>query len=240
MKLGIFIAVGIAVSTSAAHGNSRRGDHAATIAQHREAYVLDSDPIHLVHIARAYRAAGNLREALAHFCSYIYVDAAGPLADEASANARALSAQLGNPTQSDRDACSPRSAASPPAAVASVDMLADVPPPPRITKREVAGMITLGGSVASLGLALLEARELKNIRADQRASAPGTDQDALADRERSASLRQKLFLGAGGGALLTGGLLYVLGRNDRIRAERAYVAPSLTTRGGGLVLGGRF
>jgi hypothetical protein len=113
-------------------------------------------------------------------------------------------------------------------------------PPPRITKREVAGLITLGGSVAGLGLALLEARDLKATRADIDTAAPGTDLDALRDRERGTALRQKMFLAAGGVAMLSGGLLYVTGRNDRIRAERAYVAPSLTKHGGGLVLGGRF
>lgn len=240
MKLGIFI---VAVSCLFASAAGAAGaDRADAIERHRRAYELDSDPAHLVAIAHEHRRAGEAREALGYFCSYLYVDAAGPLADEASANARALSAQLGNPTQSDHDACSTRPPASRPAPVTTtVDTLAGVAAtPPRISKREVAGLITFGGCLASLGLALVEARRLVEIRDDMRTNAPGTNLDALADRESSAGLRQKLFLGVGGAALITGGILYVTGRADRKRAERAMVAPTLTKGGGGLAVSGRF
>lgn len=237
MKLGIFI-----VAVSCLFASAARADRAGAIERHRKAYELDSDPVHLVAIAHEHRRAGDAREALGYFCSYLYVDAAGPLADEASANARALSAKLGNPTQSDHDACSTRPPASRPAPVTTnVDMLAGVAAtPPRISKREVAGLITLGGCVASLGFALLEARKLTEIREDMRTNAPGTNVGALADRESAAGLRQKLFLGIGGAALITGGILYVTGRADRKRAERAMVAPTLTKGGAGLAVGGRF
>ncbi|HEY5945495.1 MAG TPA: hypothetical protein VIV40_08385 [Kofleriaceae bacterium] len=253
MKLGIFIAVAMCLFTSVAFASpslidraaarSRARDHAGAIELYRQAYEQDSNPMLLVRIAHEQRLAGDTRQALAYFCSYLYVNAAGELADEASTNARAIAAELGNPTQSDHDACATRPRAS--RAVvqpASVDMLAEVVvhKPPRITKREIAGLITLGGSLGSLGLALLEAHRIDGLRSEIAANAPGADLDALADRKDRAQLREKLFLGIGGVALVTGGILYVTGRADRKRAERAYVAPSLMKNGGSLVLGGRY
>ena len=253
MKLGVFIALALCAVTSLAHASpslidqavarSHARDHAGAIELYRQAYEIYSDPALLVRIAHELRLAGDAREALAYFCSYMYVDAAGELADEASTNARALAATLGYPTDSDRDACTMKPKAAPTKRnVASVDLLSDpiARPPPRITKREVAGLIMMGGSIASLGLVLLEAQKVQQLRKDIANDRPGTDVDALEDRKASAQLRQKLWLGVGGVALITGGILYVIGRADRKRAERAYVAPSLTKSGGGLVVGGTF
>jgi hypothetical protein len=220
MKLGNFVVVVLCLSLFLSHAGA------------------DDDPAELVRSAHAYRRAGNPEQALAHFCRYMYVDAAGPLADEASANARALAAKLGYPSDSDHAACSGRPRASQPDPVATV--ATPLPKPPQITKREIVGLSLVGGSVASLGLALLEGGTLKDIGEDIQTTPPGSSLDALEARRDRASLRQKLFLIGGGVTLITGGILYVTGRNDRKRAERAYVAPSLVKGGGGVVLGGRF
>jgi hypothetical protein len=253
MKLGVFIALALCAITSLAHAypslteqaaaRSQARDHAGAIELYRQAYEVNSDPALLVRIAHEHKLAGHTRDALAYFCSYLYVDAAGDLADDASTNARALAATLGNPTDSDHDACATKPKAAPTKrAAASVDMLSEplVRPPPRITKREVAGLITIGGSIGFLGLVLLEEHKVQQLGSEIAEDAPGADIDALEDRKANAELRQKIWLAAGGAALLTGGILSVLGRADRKRAERAYVAPSLTKNGGGLVLGGKF
>ncbi len=256
MKLGVFIALAICTSsaiaiatpslTDQAAARSRAGDHAQAIELYRQAYEVYSDTSLLVRIAHEHRLAGHAHDALAYFCSYLYINASGDLADDASTNARSIATELGNPTDSDHDACEtkPRAhAAARPATNKSVDVLSSeviVRPPPRITKREVAGLITMGASVASLGLVLYEAHKIEQITEDMTENRPGTDLEALADRKDSAELRQKIYLGAGGIALITGGILYITGRADRKRAERAYVAPSLTKSGAGLVLGGKF
>jgi hypothetical protein len=252
MKLGAFIALMLFVSTTAhaspslveqAAARSRSGDHKAALELYRQAYELESKPSLLVRIAHEHRSSGNAREALAYFCSYMYVDAAGELADEASANARAIAAQLGNRTDSDRDACAtkPGSPAKRPA-VSSVEVTTELIPqrPPRITKREVVGLSGLAGSVACLGLTLYESRRITNLEEEMAATRVESELSVLADRKSSASLRQKLFLGTAGATMMTGGILYVLGRADRKRAERAYVAPSLIKNGGGMVFGGKF
>jgi hypothetical protein len=87
---------------------------------------------------------------------------------------------------------------------------------------------------------LLEARTLAQVAKDTVVANTDEELAALAERRSDASLRQKLFLGAGGAAFLTGSILYVIGHADRKRAEKAYVAPTLTKGGGGLVFGGRF
>lgn len=220
MKLGNFVAVVLCLSLFSSHAGA------------------DDDPADFVRKGHAFRRAGNEEQALAQFCRYMYVDAAGPLADEASANARAIAAKLGYPSDSDRAACSGRPRASQPTPVATATN--PVPPPPRITKREIVGLSLVGGSVVSLGMGLVEARTLRDMREDLAATPPGASLDALEDRRDRAALRQKLFIVGGGVALVTGGILYVMGRKDRKEAERAYVAPTLVKGGGGVVLGGRF
>jgi hypothetical protein len=250
MKLGVFIAVVLCSShaiaspslSDQAAAKSRARDHKGAIELYRQAYEVYNDPALLVRIGHEHRLAGDAREALAYFCSYLYIDASGDLADDASTNARALAATLGNRTESDHDACATKAKAAPKPVAPSADMIADVivRPPPRITKREIVGLSLMGGTIASLGLALFEARRIEHLNDDITENRPGTNLDALEDRKSSAELRQKLFLVAGGATLITGGILYVTGRADRKRAERAYVAPSLTKSSGGLVLGGKF
>jgi hypothetical protein len=252
MKLGVFIALAMCLLSSIAFANpslaeqaaarSRARDHERAIELYRKAYEAESNPALLVRIAHEHRLAGDARQALAYFCSYIYVDAAGELADEASKHARAIAAQLGNPTDSDHEACETKAKAAPAAPTGSIDMLSDVivRKPPRITKREIAGITLLGGSLGALALALLESGTINDIREEIAANAPGTDLDTLRDRKSSAEVRQKLWLGAGGIVMITGGILYVTGRADRKRAEAAYVAPTLMKNGGGLVYGRKF
>jgi hypothetical protein len=237
MKLVAFIVASLYAVTAVADPHS--------VEQLRKQYELDSDPAILVRIAHEFRKAGDQREALAYFCSYMYVDAAGPLADEASANARAIAAQMGKPTQSDHEACSTRPPATrettsgtqePNLALYTTVSVA----PKGISRREIIGLSGLGGSLVFLGLSLWEGDKLRDIHKQQRTDDPTVDQDALADREGSASLRQKLYLIAGGATLITGGILYVTGLNARKKAERTLVAPTVSKNSAGLTLGRRF
>ncbi len=235
MKLGLFIVASLCAATITAHA-----DHAAAIAQYRKAYERESDPALLIRIAREFRAAGDAREALSYFCSYLYVDAAGDLADEASTNALALSAQLGNATQSDHDACSWRQPATRPAAVLTYSEPNPVLRVPPITKREVAGLTGLAGTIALFGLALYEGNQVIDFRNQQDDNVAGVDQNVLAAREHTAYTREMLFLAAGGAALITSGVLYISGRYDRHKAEQTLLAPTVHRGGGGLALGRRF
>ncbi|HEY5925590.1 MAG TPA: hypothetical protein VIV11_28085, partial [Kofleriaceae bacterium] len=160
MKLGLFIAVAMSLCASSsiafaspsineqAAARSRARDHKGAIELYRQAYEHESNPALLIRIAHEYRLAGDTRQALEYFCSYIYVDAAGELADEASKNARALATKLGNPTDSDHDACKTKPGEKRTATITSsgVDTLGTeliLRKPPRITKREIIGLSML-------------------------------------------------------------------------------------------------
>src|SRR6185436_312896 len=123
------------------------------------------------HITRGHQLlrAGKLRGALAEFCTYMYIDAAGDFAEEASLNARTISAKLGNPTQSDHDACADRArgssetAAKPTATATTTEILIPVKQP-RMYKREIVGLSMVGASIVSLGLALREGNKVVDLR----------------------------------------------------------------------------
>lgn len=230
MKLGTFIVAFVCAATPIASANSN-------IDRYRKQYEQESNPALLVSIAHEYRRTGEMREALAYYCSYMYVDAAGPLADEASDNARAISAKLGKPTQSDHEACSTR----PPATrdePKTVTTTVRPELPKSIYMREILGVTGLGVSLGMLGLALIEARDLQGIRDEM--DVKGADLDALAARERSTEMRQKMWLIGGGVVLIAGGISYVTGRNARKKAEAMYVSPTFTKGGAGLTAGRRF
>jgi hypothetical protein len=227
--------LGRAAARSAAH------DHAGAIALYREAYGLASDPHVLTLIGDELRLAGKPREALQYYCSYLYVDAAGDDADLASQYALELSARLGKPATSDHDACNDKAPAVP-SAVTGVEALdIDLPPQgPAISKREIVGLSMLATGIGGLGVALYEGREVARVRAAQRVNDPTVDQDALQAQAESHILKQKVWLVGGGVTLLTGGILYVIGRNERHKAEKAMIAPTVNKNGGGLVVGRKF
>lgn len=251
MKLGTFIVAMLCIAVPAAHADSdlvtraaaksAHRDHKGAIELYRQAYELDSSPHILTLIADEWRALGNKREALNYYCSYMYVDAAGDDADHASEQARMLAGMLGRLNSTDREACDNKQAQKP-VSVTGVDALDTKIPPPSlgISKREIIGLSMLATGVGGLGVALYEGREVARVRGAQRVSDPTVDQDALEAKAESHTLKQKLWLVGGGATLITGGILYVIGRNDRHRAERAMIAPTVSKNGAGLVMGRRF
>lgn len=251
MKLGTFIVVALCVASTTASAESdftvraaaksAARDHKAAIELYRQAYEVESDPQILTLIADEWRALGNKREALNYYCSYMYIDAAGSQADHASEQARLLASMLGRTATTDREACDDKPAQRP-VSVTGVDAIGTTlpPPPSRISNREIVGLSLLATGIGGLGMALYEGREVARVRGAQRVEDPTVDQDALADKAASHTMKQKLWLVGGGATLVTGGILYVLGRNDRLKAERAMVAPSLTKNSAGLTYGRKF
>jgi len=238
MKLGTFIVAALCAASSAAVA----GTHDKAIEQYRAQYEQQSDPHLLTLIADEYRAAGKLQDALEYYCSYMYVDAAGDDADHASENARALAVKVGRSNLTDHDACDPKSGvAKPVTGVAALDVT--IPPPPaRITKREIVGLSLLAAGVGSFGAALYEGRELARVRQSQLIKDPTVDADDLAAQGDAHVRNQKLWLLSGGVTLVTGGIMYAIGRHDRKTqdARALTMAPSANKNGGGLVMGGRF
>jgi hypothetical protein len=228
MKLGTFILAALCAATPA------YADRAATIAGYQRAYGESANPHLLTQIADEYRAGGDAKAALAYYCSYMFTAPAGDDADYASAQAHALRPDAA----SDHDACTA------PAAPKPQVIYVDAPPPPRISKREIAGIATVALAAASFGLGLYEANEASNLYLQAAAVDPmgphASDADALNARAGSHEVAEKYLLAGGALALVTGGVLYLNGRHSRLDAAQYAVAPVVSKHSAGLALGGSF
>lgn len=231
MKLGTFIMAALCAAAPA------YADHLAMVQHYQRAYGEQPDPHLLTMIANEYRDAGKPNEALAYYCSYIFTEPAGDDADYASQEVHKLRPGV----DSDHDACTH----TPPVMHSEVDILAAMPAvPPVISKREIAGASLMALSIGAFALALHEGGQANKLNAELAALVPNgprpPDADTLADRATSAENKEKWLLAAGGVTLVGGGIMYLIGRHDRLKAENVLVGPILTKRGGGLVLNGKF
>jgi hypothetical protein len=232
MKLGTFILAALCAATPA------YADHQAMIQRYEHAYGEQPDPHLLTLIANEYRDAGKMHEAFAYYCSYIFTTPAGDDAEYVSQQVHKLRPGV----ESDQAACTN---APPVMHSEDIAVLASVPRHRAvISKREIigAGMIAL--SIGAFGLALDRGNTAAHILQDEIGDKPGdlapTELKKLQDQVTSNQNTEKWLLAAGGVALVGGGILYLIGRHDRLYGEDVIIAPSVTKHGGGLVLGGKF
>lgn len=232
MKLGTFIVAALCAATPV------YADHLAVIQRYQRAYGEQPDPHLLTMIANEYRDAGKTHEAVAYYCSYIFTSPAGDDADYASQQVHLLKPGM----ESDQAACT---TAPPVMHTEDAETLAALPRiPPRISKREIVGFTMMAISIGAFGMALDQGNTATHIRRDligedTRDIAPN-DLRKLQDDAASHDNKEKWLLAAGGVALVGGGILYLLGRHDRLHAEAVLVSPTVSKHGGGLVLGGKF
>jgi len=234
MKLGTFILAALCAATPAF------AEHATRIEQYQRAYGNNADPHLLVMIANEYKSAGKSKEALAYYCSYIFTAPAGDDADYASQQAHLLKPGA----ESDHDACTTQPAVGSlrQPDFASVDVLP--PPPPRIYKREIAGISLVGLALVSVGIGLYEANESAHYHSmldaiDPRGPRPANFNSLQSDAT-TAENAEKWLLAGGAAAAVFGGALYLAGRHDRIEAGQIVVAPTVHKRGGGVAVTGAF
>ena len=234
MKLGTFILVALCAATTPAFA-----EHANRIEQYQRAYGTNADPHLLVMIANEYKSAGKPKEALAYYCSYIFTAPAGDDADYASQQAHLLKPGA----ESDHDACTTQPAV---ASLRQPDFVVDAlpPPPPRMYKREVAGISLVAVALVSVGIGLYEAKQSAHYHSmldaiDPRMPHP-PNFDSLQSDAIGAETAEKWLLASGAAAAVFGGALYLAGRHDRIEAGQIVVAPTVHKRGGGVAVTGAF
>ena len=232
MKLGTFILAALCAATPA------HADHLAVIEHYQRAYGETPDPHLLTMIGNEYRDAGKPAEALAYYCSYIFIAPAGDDADYASQQVHALVPRA----ESDHDACT---RTKPVTAPQSVDVLATMPElPPRISGREIIGISAMVLALGSFGFALYEGKQADKYNAEIAGIDPSLPRTAHLDSleaKANANLdRQKWLLAGGGAMLVTGGILYMIGRYERLKAAAMVVGTSVSKHGAGVVLGGKF
>lgn len=230
MKLGTFILAALCIASPV------YADHLAMIEQYQRAYGETPDPHLLTMIANEYRDAGKPADALAYYCSYMFIAPAGDDADYASQQAHVLKPGA----ESDHDACTAQKPVT-----RNVDELTVMPViPPRISKREIAGMSVIALGLGAFGVAIYEGKQGDKFRGQIAGLDPGLPKpswfDATQSKATSAYDRQKWALAGGGALIVAGGIMYLIGRHDRLKAEATMVTPSVSKNSAGLTFSGKF
>jgi hypothetical protein len=230
MKLGTFILAALCVASPA------YADHLAMIEQYQRAYGETPDPHLLTMIANEYRDAGKKADALAYYCSYIFIAPDGDDADYASQQAHALKPGA----ESDHDACTTQKPVT-----HNYDELAVLPAvPPRISKREIAGIATIGLGLGAFGLALYQGKQGDKYQAQLLALDPTLPRPTwyagVQAKENAAYDRQKWALAGGGALIVAGGIMYLIGRHDRLKADATLVTPNISKTSAGVNVQGKF
>ncbi|HEX4452637.1 MAG TPA: hypothetical protein VH143_17285 [Kofleriaceae bacterium] len=112
---------------------SQAGDHEQAIDLYKQAYDIIPQPILLSNIGSEYEQAKKPVQALKYFCKYLDADPTGSNASYATAKAKAIQIDLGNPPADDNGVCKP-----------------PAPPPPKATIVE-PGFDGSGSAAATTG-----------------------------------------------------------------------------------------
>jgi hypothetical protein len=244
MKTGILLAATLVAGTAHAErdrldlmtegaAKSNAGDHAGAIALYEQAYLTEPDPLLLPILASEYARAGLANDALHYYCQYLKVQPKGTQAAYATSQVIALRTQIGQPVAKDRVCDAPK-----PVRIDFVTPRRAPREKPGMSRREMAGIATAAAGIASLVASVaygMEAHAISNEIVDHPANEPWPDNiGALEARGQRYEDRSKLFLLAGGAALVTGGILYFTGRADRLSSEQAIITPTVSPDGAGI------
>jgi len=119
----------------------------------------------------------------------------------------------------------------------------DTAPPPRLSDLEIGGITAGAIGVVSLGLGAyfgVQAQSLSDQLSQHDPTTPWpNDIRAIGQRGRSYEERERALLVLGGAAVVTGGVMYVLGRSRRL-TERVAIAPLVSRDGVGVTIAGGF
>ena len=241
MKTGILLAATLVAGTAHAErdrldlmtegaAKSNAGDHAGAIALYEQAYLTEPDPLLLPILASEYARAGLANDALHYYCQYLKVQPKGTQAAYATSQVIALRTQIGQPVSKDRVCDAPKPV--------RIDFVTPRRDKPGMSRREMAGIATAAAGIASLVASVaygMEASSISNDIENQPVNEPWPDDiQALGARGQRYEDRSKLFLLAGGAALVTGGILYFTGRADRLSSEQAIITPTVSPDGAGI------
>ena len=232
---------------------SQDKDHVAAIDLYLKAYAVVALPTLLSNVGTEYQQAAKPVEALKYFCLYLEKDPAGALVTYATSQARVLQIQLGNNVASDADVCKPAAVTPPVGDGSGSGSGSDVPVVVERTTSDpgggmkLAGMVTGGVGLVTLGLGLyfgVQAKKINDDIEDQGMSEPWRDDIvAYMDKGQRYEYMQIGFLVAGGALVVGGTVIYMLGRGKTSAAEsqtQVSITPNVTSTGGGVSLSGRF
>jgi tetratricopeptide (TPR) repeat protein len=242
---------------------SQAGDHLTAIDLYQDAYVIVPTPILLSNIGSEYEQIHKQVEALKYFCKYLDADPTGSNASYATAKAKALQIELGNPAD-DSTVCKapapPPAPAPKPPAPQPVDQTSFAPAggPVRETSDDHPGRVLelTGGSIAAIGVAglavglvyALKAKSLSDQIDNHKMSDPWpTTIDGVPigqwDTQGDAWNRDTYIFMIGGGVVAAAGIVVFIighGESEPTATDHVSLVPTFTAAGGGLVATGRF
>jgi tetratricopeptide (TPR) repeat protein len=205
------------------------GDYNAAVAAFKEAYVLAPSPGLLFNIAQAYRLAGNCDEAAWMYRRFLDTNPVGNHRQLAETHLGTVEKCGTGGLRITAPEPSPDNMSVPGAALA---VTKDSDPSPRTGKLKKIGIGTaVGGGVLLAGAAVfaLDARDAQNTVAEtyKRGGKWSEIKDVDARGKRSSAIATGLGIG-GGVAVLSGAILYGLGRHYE---SAQHVAVTPTARG---------
>lgn len=236
----------------------KSGQWDRAIAEYQAALDLTGEPLMVFNIALAHDRAGRPEQALEGYLKYLDANPDGAIADEARGYVAKLSpvvdklkqqraaddarkAEAARRVQDEaaKQAELQRQAAAKQAARVQRNRQADALAH-RGTGYRMGGLVGVGIGGLVLGFGIKKGLDARAI-ADELSAHEGAWTDAQIARDsagRSANTKMIVFTSIGAGVAITGGVLYLIGRGARTRAEQLRVMP---TSGGAMAsFGGRF
>lgn len=207
------------------HAAGRYKDAAS---EYLAAYERFPAPAFLYNVAQVYRLAGDKQAALTHYRKYLEQEPEG----EGSADAREFVAALEAQLAAESDTGVKGGSQPPPFedAGARPDPIDPIPPPgppdadlgggnPGRGKR-ITGLVVGAAGVVGIGVSFAFALKARSATDDLNAyEGPWTaEQQGIYDDGKSAERTSLISAAAGGGALVTGAILYYLGNREARRA----------------------
>jgi tetratricopeptide (TPR) repeat protein len=199
--------------------------------EYKEAYRLDPRPEMLFNIAQAYRLGKKKPEAVEYFKKYLAEQPDGAGATEARTHVATLTKEI------DEEAAlkkAPPPTMLPPEPIAQPPVQRDEPEQPG-KKLRIAGLVTAGVGVLSLGLGIkfgLDAKAASDDITNHTGPWTKKEEDRFDEGER-ANRNMKIAYVVGGVLVVGGGVMFYLG-------VRAKAAPVVTDQSASLVVTGEF
>jgi tetratricopeptide (TPR) repeat protein len=220
-----------------------RREYEDALREYQLAYSLEPTPALLFNIAQVYLLSGNREKALQHYHEYVVLEPEGEVSDLARQRIAEIERELGQaPEELETPVDTPPADAVPARDQAPAEP-ARAPAGRPGRGLRVVGLATAGLGLVGVGLGVkfgLDASRIQDDIEGQPAGTPWTFDDLYAEGE-AASRNMWISYGVGAAALVTGGVLYYLGRNAGRAEERQWaVAPVWGASGSGLVLVGGF
>ncbi len=236
---------------------SQAGEHDAAIEKYQAAYDTAPSPLLLSNIGAEYEKAGKKVEAVKFFCKYLDQDPNGNNADYASAQVRALQADLGNQVE-DKDPCTikkPTPVAPPPvgtapepketASATGTAKLEEAPAPGRGLR--IGGIGVGAAGIAAFGVGVyfgVKAQQISKSITHHDPTQPWPTNINQQESTGKSDQARQIGLMVGGGVLVgAGAVMYWMGMQEgksAAKSEHAVIVPVAAPGLAGIAVSGGF